>query len=201
MQSLTMRILAILLVSTTCQALAAEIKDPITQYEVLFSPKDHVAEELIAHIKKEKKSIRAAVYCLMHRGISKALIDAEKRGVAVEVIVDPFSVKSRSPLKKMSDLGIPIYVWSPKHKASHLQNPEFQKRKSLMHDKFCVFGESKVWTGSFNFTFDATTIHCENVIVLENAEVAAQYLKEFKHLKDAGCTPYREFVKLRKHEV
>ncbi|MES2122503.1 MAG: phospholipase D-like domain-containing protein [Chlamydiota bacterium] len=176
---------------------AAEAKDPITEYEVLFSPRDHVAEELIAHIKREKKSIRAAVYCLMHRGISKALIEAEKKGVSVELIVDPFSVKTRSPLKKMSESGIPIYVWTPTQKTA---NP-LQKRKSLMHDKFCVFGDSKVWTGSFNFTFDATTVNCENVIVLENPQLAQQYLKEFKNLKDAGCVPYKEFLKVRKQEA
>lgn len=163
MRFITKCLTVALLGAQSALSFAAEVKDPITEYEVLFSPRDHVAEELIAHIKKEKKSIRAAVYCLMHRGISKALIEAEKKGVSVELIVDPFSVKSRSPLKKMSESGIPIYVWTPEQKTANT----LQKRKSLMHDKFCVFGDNKVWTGSFNFTFDATTVNCENVIVLE----------------------------------
>jgi hypothetical protein len=65
-------------------------KEPIVNYQVLFSPDDKIADELISLIGMEKRSIKAAVYCLMHRGIANALIDAHERGVNVEVISFPF---------------------------------------------------------------------------------------------------------------
>jgi phosphatidylserine/phosphatidylglycerophosphate/cardiolipin synthase-like enzyme len=63
-----------------------------------------------------------------------------------------------------------------------------------MHDKFCVLGESKVWTGSFNFTFEATRANRENVVVLESAQIARCYLEEFERLKNAGCVPLKEYL-------
>jgi hypothetical protein len=78
-----------LFIFLSAMPIIAKDKEPIANYEILFSPQDHVGEELIALINKEKKTIKAAVFCLMHYGIAKALIDAHNRGVEVEIIVDP----------------------------------------------------------------------------------------------------------------
>ena len=170
-------------------------KEPIANYQVLFSPEGHIADELIALIGKEKKSIKAAVYCLMHRGIVQALIDAHERGVQVEVIVDPFSVKSRSPVKKMGEANLPLFVWNPQLPVAENKNgKKVRKRKSLMHDKFCVLGNNQVWTGSFNFTFEASHSNRENVIVLENKEIASLYLEEFERMKRDGCQSFNDYL-------
>lgn len=183
---------SILLVLFANSAAVAEDKEPVLHYEVLFSPQDHVADELISMINKEKKSIKAAVFCLMHRGISNALIQAHKRGVNVEIIVDPFSVKTRSPVRRIALANVPVYVWNPTTLLK--ANGEKQKRrKPLMHDKFCIFGDQRVWTGSFNFTFEAATRNRENVVVLENETIARLFLEEFEKLKVEGCMPYFEF--------
>ena len=163
--------------------------EPITNYRVLFSPQDHLSDQLVECIEKEQERICAAVYCLTHHPVAHALIRAHKRGVKVEVLVDPFSVKSRSPLQKLFDQGISLFVWNP---PMDLQKPK--KKKPLMHDKFCVFGNKKVWTGSFNFTFEGTHSNQENAIVLENPEVAARYLKEFERLKTQGGVPYASYT-------
>ncbi len=188
----------------TCIAIATLVKapaiyslesQPIVNYEVLFSPEDRVADKLIALINQEKKSIKAAVYCLMHRGIVAALIEAHKRGVSVEVIVDSYSLKSRSPVKKMGTENLSVFVWNPSEQVKVSKTgKKVKQRKSLMHDKFCILGESKVWTGSFNFTFEATQNNKENVIILENAEVAQRYISEFENLKKQGCVPLSEYL-------
>jgi phosphatidylserine/phosphatidylglycerophosphate/cardiolipin synthase-like enzyme len=171
----------------------AEKKEPIANYSVLFSPKDHLAEELIALISKEKKSIKAAVFCLMHRGIGNALIEAHQRGVNVEIIIDPFSIRLRSVVKKIAAANIPIFIWNPPTLLK--ANGEKQKRrKPLMHDKFCVLGDQSVWTGSFNFTFEADTRNRENVVILENRSIAKLYLEEFERLKEEGCMSYQEYT-------
>lgn len=168
--------------------------EPIVNYQVLFSPDDNVAGELISLIEKEKKSVKAAVYSLMHKGVAKALIDAKNRGVNVEVIVDPFSIKSSSPANKMREAHIPVFVWSPPLKYKAKNGKQIKERKSLMHDKFCVLGDKCVWTGSFNFTFQATSSNRENVVILESAQIAAQYLAEFDRLKKSGCVPLGTYL-------
>lgn len=154
--------------------------------EVYFSPKDQLAEKLIHLIDEEKTSIHVAIYCFTHRDIAKALIAAKKRGVAVEVVVDPFSVKKYTPIKKLVDAGIPVYVWSPpevKDQAGKIQ------RSPLMHNKYCVFGSQKVWTGSFNFTYEATRSNSENAFVLTDQKTLDAFESHFQSLKLTHCHP------------
>lgn len=180
--------------SSTPTLLSKE-KEPITNYQILFSPDDHIADQLISLIGKEKKSIKAAVYCLMHKDIIQALIEAHERGVHVEVIVDPFSAKAHAPARKMGEVNLPVFVWSPpvKYKKSK-KGRQVKQRKPLMHDKFCVLGDSCVWTGSFNFTFEASHSNRENVVILQNAQIASSYLEEFEKIKKAGCVPLSDYL-------
>jgi phosphatidylserine/phosphatidylglycerophosphate/cardiolipin synthase-like enzyme len=186
------RILFALLVSFSLPLSAAQ--EPITRYQVLFSPEDSVATELIALIEKEKKSIKAAIYCLTHYAIANALMDAHVRGVDVQVIVDPTSVKTRSAARRMGNANLPIFVWNPPT-TYHISKSgkRTKQRKALMHDKFCVLGDRMVWTGSFNFSIQAAS-NSENVLILESAEIASRYLKEFERLKRTHCCPFREYL-------
>lgn len=191
-------IVSSLLCFFTTSAIFSLEKEPISNYQVLFSPEDHVAEEMIALIAKEKKSIKAAVYCFMHRSIAKALIEAHQRGVQVEVIIDPYSIRSKAAVRKMHDANVPIFVWNPAVPTKQAKNGQVVRkhRRSLMHDKFCVFGNHRVWTGSFNFTLEASNANRENIIILESNEIASRFLKEFEHLKNSGCMSYKEYLSL-----
>jgi phosphatidylserine/phosphatidylglycerophosphate/cardiolipin synthase-like enzyme len=152
---------------------------------VYFSPEDQLEKRLIQMIEQEKKSIAVCVYSFTHLGIANALIDARKRGVDVEVVVDRFSVKGQSPLQKIVRAGIPVYVWDP-------QRPK-KARRPLMHNKFCVFGGSQVWTGSFNFTYEAARIHQENAVVLQDDALASAYQNQFDSIKIRSCVPYAQY--------
>lgn len=169
-----------------------EAKESTLPCQVYFSPQDQLDERLIALIEKEKVSIQAAIYCLMHRKIAQALTKAKDRGVLVEVVVDSFSVKAASPISSMAEKGVSIYVWNK------LRPQKKSKKKSLMHDKFCVFGNHTVWTGSFNFTRDASFSNCENAVVLSDQNIAELYKVEFEKIKSQGSIPYKEFCIERK---
>ena len=179
--------------------LLSSAKEPISHYEVFFSSQDHLAEELISMIEKERKSIKAAVYCLTHRGIVKAFKQAQERGVVIEVIVDPYSLRSKSVLKQIDKVSFPVFVWSPEPQYRELSGGRrVKKRKSLMHDKFCILGDDRVWTGSFNFTLDAATAHQENALVVESRDVASAYLSEFEKIKESGCVPLKTYLEALK---
>lgn len=157
--------------------------------EVYFSPKDHLAKRLVDLIDQEKKSIKVAIYCITHREVAAALVRAKQRGVAIEVIVDPFAVKTRSAIHSLLKGGVPLFVWD-----HELCAQVRQKSHPLMHDKFCVFGDQLIWTGSFNFTYDATNIHQENVVTLESREIANKYLDQFAQMKLYESRPYQEYI-------
>ncbi|MES2345129.1 MAG: phospholipase D-like domain-containing protein [Chlamydiota bacterium] len=163
--------------------------------QIYFSPQDHLSDRLISLIHAEKESIQTAIYCFTHREIAKALIAAKKRGVKVEVIVDAFSVKIKTPLASLEKAGIPIYVFSPPEVKT---NAGKVLRTPLMHDKFCVFGQAKVWTGSFNFTYEASRSNAENAVVLDDAKAVESYREHFFKLKKSSCIPYSEYLDLKK---
>ena len=167
-----------------------------TDVQVFFSPKDNVATHLIDRIDNEEKQVLVAVYCLSHRGVSDALIRAKRRGVQVEVIVDPFSLYSKMALGKLTHAKVDLSVWDEKLSVPIRGGKAMQHggRRPLMHNKFCVFGDSVVWTGSFNFTYDATYAHRENVVVIEDEKLAACYIREFQEIKKLGARPFTEFM-------
>lgn len=171
-----------------CNGLIASEAMKAQVQQVYFSPADRVADHLIELIAKEKTSIKAAVYAFTHKGVAQALGRAKDRGVAVEVILDPFSLKNRGAISVLTKAGIPIFVWNVANEPN---------KKSLMHDKFCVFGNSVVWTGSFNFTYEADTKNEENVIVLEDPGLAARFETQFHRMKKSGAIPYEEFLKMQ----
>jgi phosphatidylserine/phosphatidylglycerophosphate/cardiolipin synthase-like enzyme len=154
---------------------------------VYFSPEDQLDKRLIEQIEKETKSIHACIYTFTHRNIANALVEAKKRGVDVEVIVDRFSVKIKAPLERLVEAGIPVFVWDPdrnKRKTAH---------RPLMHNKFCVFTD-KVWTGSFNFTYEASRIHQENAVVLQEAALVSAYKGQFHTIKLRSCIPLSSYM-------
>lgn len=162
--------------------------------EAYFSPKDHLAKRLVDLIHREKKSIKMAAYCLTHKEIANALVQAHERGVQVEVIVDPFAVKRRSSIHALLRGKVPLFVWDHELRSQTRTVNSRVGARPLMHDKFCVFGAEIVWTGSFNFTYDASNTHQENVVTLESKEIANKYLEQFADMKLYEARPYQEYV-------
>jgi phosphatidylserine/phosphatidylglycerophosphate/cardiolipin synthase-like enzyme len=181
-----MHFFRVFMVAMTLVSFASVQGAQATKCQLYFSPEDHLADKLIALIDQESKTIYIAVYCFTHKGIVQALIRAKERGVKVEVIVDPFTLKPGVAISQLHKAHIPVFVWNPP--ASK------KKRQPLMHDKFCVFGTRAVWTGSFNFTNDANLAHQENAVVIESQELAGRFQHQFHTLKHRGCKPYAEMV-------
>ncbi|MBA3751673.1 DUF1669 domain-containing protein [Candidatus Dependentiae bacterium] len=146
-----------------------------------FSPDDKVASLLKGLIEVEKKMIRVSIYTLTDKSIITALIDAAKRGVVVECVVDPGYGSDRySQVYQLANAQ--IGVWS-------YQASSDQRNSSLMHNKFCIFDDSVqnhaiVWTGSYNFTKRANERNQENVVILDNPEIVDRFRKHFEILKD-----------------
>jgi|GEM_PF-5211660 len=143
--------------------------------EVFFSSEVQLDKEFIRLIDQEKKSIEFAVFHFSHYPIADALLRAYRRGVEITLVVDTCSMKKRSALQKLIKAGIPVQVWHP---------PEGDKKRGriLMHHKFCLFGEERVWSGSCNFTRALGSSHRENALLVSDRDIVESYKKEFKNL-------------------
>lgn len=177
-----------------------QIKTHHTSCRAYFSPKDNIKQQLIDLIDQEKKSIKVSVYTFTDKDIALALINAKKRGVAVEVITDGNASRDKfSKISLLKQEGIMVRVYEPQDEG--LIN-------NLMHHKFVVFGcnkedESLLWTGSFNFTKSANARNQENVIVLQDEAIIDQYVTQFEQLKKMIMTPShaKESIKQEVHQV
>ena len=94
------------------------------QYEVYFSPDDNVAQKFIDYVNHEQQRIDIAIYTLTHAGIISALINAYKRGVSVNIVIDQFSlkaVKKNNGIKKLIAANVPVYLFDPKNDELHFE--------------------------------------------------------------------------------
>jgi phosphatidylserine/phosphatidylglycerophosphate/cardiolipin synthase-like enzyme len=114
-----------------------------------------------------RKQILVEAYSFTSEPIAVALIDAEKRGVDVEVILDKSQEQARGTEADLISLsGIPTY-----------SDPAYR----IAHDKVMVIDGSKVITGSFNFTKSAEDYNAENLLVISNdPPLADQYETSWK---------------------
>ena len=139
-----------------------------TPVQVLFSSEDHVINNLIALVKDAKTSIRFLAFSFTDYPLAQAMIDRAKAGVDLKGIYETFgSTASGSELKTFWCAQLPVRQDG---------NPSF------LHDKVIVIDNSIVVTGSLNYSSNADDSNEENVVVLDNAEIAALYLQEFDKL-------------------
>lgn len=145
--------------------------------EVHFSPKGNIESKIVKHINREQRQLSAALYWFTSGPIAQALIAAKNRGVEVEIIVDQDTVTGiAGKAQELVQEGIPVFVYNGGN-------------SSIMHHKFWIFSDGTLITGSFNPTQRANKANHENIIILEDADVASQYQQEFDRLKKI-CPPY-----------
>ncbi len=163
--------------------------------DILFTPDDRVRERLIECIQQENKRIEVAVFTFTDMLIAQALIAAHEKGVIVELVTDPVTLKDRnSKAALLVRNSIPVYVYNPEHGKKGLP--------SNMHDKFIVFhrqqdGCPRVWTGSCNFTRSGCESNQENALILKGRECVTIYHKQFKKLKQRS---YRFTLENNNHD-
>jgi phosphatidylserine/phosphatidylglycerophosphate/cardiolipin synthase-like enzyme len=132
-------------------------------------------QALLARIAGADGQIDLAIYDFNRSSIRDALLDAHDRGVAVRVVTDDDA--RRHPVYQLyydalADAGIPVV--------------DDQRPGSLMHNKFFIFDNEVVWTGSSNITANDFTVNHNNSIVLTSTLLAEIYGREFQQMFDGS---------------
>lgn len=182
---------------TPSEFAAQELKN---KYDVIYFLPDNAAQAkktIIGLIDQEKKTIRAALFRLTEPTITKALIDAHKRGVDVEVIIDPGALGSNyySKVGQLLKEGIKVYVYQTTGLISALAKDGISKNdlndtkyQTIMHHKTlilnCTIGGKPIVTyGSLNLTHAGFSGNEELVAIRNDRYIVAQFQDQFEHLK------------------
>ncbi len=144
--------------------------DPV----VYFTSESDLSKKFIEYVQKETDSIKMASHRLSDLQVIRALIAAHKRGVSIEVLVDPVTVTIKTPIKLLVDQGIKVLVWKADGKKG--------SPAKHMHHTFCIFGKATCWTGSYTFSVKKVSHHQESSLVLQDTKTCADFLKEFDRM-------------------
>jgi PLD-like domain len=145
------------------------------QIEVCFSPPlpggCDPAGAIEAVVRTARKSILIQAYEITPGPLVAALVEAHRRGVDVRAIVDYKQLTDRRnhddafAVEHLGGAGIPVLVDRP---------------PGLMHDKVMIIDGETVVTGSFNYTYSAEHRNVENLLVIRDPALAAQYVQHWR---------------------
>jgi phosphatidylserine/phosphatidylglycerophosphate/cardiolipin synthase-like enzyme len=138
--------------------------------QVYFSPNGGATEAVTDEIDRAKASILVQAYSFTSTPIAKALLDANKRGVKVQAILDKSQRKERyTSATFLANSGIPTYI---------------DDAHAIAHNKVMVIDNATVITGSFNFTRAAEERNAENLLILRSKELAKLYADNWQKHRD-----------------
>lgn len=131
------------------------------QWDVRFSPNGGITENIVKAIDAASKNIYVQAYSFTSTPIAAALVNAHKRGVHVEIILDKSDVNGKgTALPLFRESGIRTFI---------------DEKHAIAHNKIMIIDEITVFTGSFNFTKAAEYSNAENSIRLTDAKIATAY--------------------------
>ena len=134
--------------------------------QAYFSPNGGCTEAVVEALGQAKATVMVQAYSFTSAPIAKALVDAHKRGVRVEVLLDKSQrTEKYSAADFLAHAGI-----STRIDAQH----------RIAHNKVMVIDGAVVITGSFNFTKGAEYENAENLLVIHSPALAAQYTRNWE---------------------
>jgi phosphatidylserine/phosphatidylglycerophosphate/cardiolipin synthase-like enzyme len=113
-----------------------------------------------------KRTVLVQAYSFTSAPLAKALLEAHKRGIQVQVILDKSQrTEKYSSADFLANQGVPTMI-----DANH----------AIAHNKVIVIDGEVVITGSFNFTKAAQEKNAENLLIIRDQALAVQYTQNWE---------------------
>ncbi|KAI8466110.1 MAG: MT associated signaling protein phospholipase D [Monoraphidium minutum] len=123
---------------------------------------------LVQWLNSAKRSLDVCVFSITCDELAEALLAAHGRGVRVRVISDNDQTATKgSDVDRLRASGLPVRT---------------DRAASHMHHKFAVLDDRFLLNGSFNWTRAGVLENEENVLILDEPQVAAAYTAQFERL-------------------
>jgi phosphatidylserine/phosphatidylglycerophosphate/cardiolipin synthase-like enzyme len=147
--------------------------------QIYFSPRGGCTEAIVNQLDKAQREILVQAYSFTSAPIAQALVNAQRRGLNVQIILDRGQKTEKySEADFTLHAGIPTYI-----DYSH----------AIAHNKVIVIDGKVVLTGSFNFTKGAEEKNAENLLVIQSPDVSQKYIENWKeHLRHSEAYEGKE---------
>jgi phosphatidylserine/phosphatidylglycerophosphate/cardiolipin synthase-like enzyme len=115
---------------------------------------------------KAQSTVLVQAYSFTSYKIAKALLDAHKRGIKVEVILDKSQKSDQySSADFLANSGMSVKIDS---------------EHAIAHNKVMIIDGETAITGSFSFTRAAEENNAENLLVIRDKKLAERYMKNWE---------------------
>jgi len=136
--------------------------------EALFFPSQVSLGRLLDLIRGCRRSLDICVFTLTHDRLAEAVLEVHRRRIPVRLLTDVDKTLDRgSDVLDLARAGVPVRT---------------DTTESLMHNKFAIFDEAVLATGSYNWTRSATRANQENILVTDDPPLVSAYHAEFERL-------------------
>lgn len=136
-----------------------------TKISVCFTPGGACTQQIVDNINSANQSILVQAYSFTSQPIAQALLNAKRRGIDVKVILDKSQRKQKySSSHFFTNNKIPVWI---------------DTKPAIAHNKVMIIDDHIVITGSFNFTKAAQEKNAENLLIINDLELAKLYRKNW----------------------
>ncbi len=136
----------------------------------LFHSQGNIGDAVVQEIRQTQSVLSLALYGFDNRALAEELVKLVKRGVGVRVKIDAAKSAEKRESKIIEFLrasGVRVQAVAP---------------DGRNHNKFAVIDQSRVITGSYNWTLKAEK-NWENLLILDCPELAKMYAKEWETIQ------------------
>jgi phosphatidylserine/phosphatidylglycerophosphate/cardiolipin synthase-like enzyme len=133
---------------------------------VYFSPKGGCQDALVREIQSARREVLVQAYSFTSEPVANALIDAKKRGLHVDILLDRSNEQeTRTDLHLFHEQGLA---------------PLIDHDHAIAHNKVMIIDQQVLITGSFNFTNQAEHENAENLLMLRgHGDLVRSYRQNF----------------------
>jgi phosphatidylserine/phosphatidylglycerophosphate/cardiolipin synthase-like enzyme len=129
-----------------------------------FSPKGGCTEAVVHELKRARREVLVQAYSFTSEPLTEALIEAKKRGVDVEIVLD-----KSNEAERYSELNVLL---------EHGLAPLIDAQHAIAHNKIMIIDRRTLVTGSFNFTNQAEHENAENLLIIKGRPELVQHYRE-----------------------
>ena len=132
--------------------------------ETYFCPEDACAEQVREELKKAEKSVYFMTFSFTHEGIANVLLLKNLDGLEIKGVMEVRQISKHSQFNRLMQNQVEVRK---------------DGNKNNLHHKVFIVDEKTVVTGSFNPTANGDQRNDENMIIIEDEEIALKFVEEF----------------------
>ncbi|MBI2125409.1 hypothetical protein HYU08_02535 [Candidatus Woesearchaeota archaeon] len=133
--------------------------------ESYFCPEDSCSEQVKEELRKAEKSIHFMTFSFTHESIANILLLKNLDGIEVKGVMEVRQISEHSQFSRLQQNGIDV---------------RRDGNKNNLHHKVFIIDQKTVITGSFNPSANGDQRNDENVIIIEDGQIAQRFVDEFE---------------------